>query len=71
MSTFYAAKARLRGKNVESLNDIRTRLHKDISYDYGNGRVHIKKGVLVTVPVYALHHLEEYYPDHETFDPER
>ena len=30
MSTFYAAKARLRGKNVESLNDIRTRLHKDI-----------------------------------------
>nr|CAH0100563.1 unnamed protein product [Daphnia galeata] len=44
---------------------------KDISYDYGNGRVYIKKGVLVTVPVYALHHLEEYYPDHETFDPER
>ena len=33
MSTFYAAKARLRGKNLESLNDIRTRLHKDISYD--------------------------------------
>ncbi|XP_046632822.1 cytochrome P450 3A2-like [Daphnia pulicaria] len=44
---------------------------KDISYDHGGGRIHIKKGVLVTVPIYAVHHSEEYYPDPETFDPER
>jgi|688.fasta_scaffold1932322_1 cytochrome P450 family 3 subfamily A len=43
---------------------------KDISYDYGNGRIHIKKGMIVTVPAYALHHME-YYPEPETFDPER
>ncbi|XP_057367195.1 cytochrome P450 3A2-like isoform X1 [Daphnia carinata] len=42
---------------------------KDYSYD--NGRIHIKKGHIVTVPAYALHHMEEYYPDPEKFDPER
>ena len=25
----------------------------------------------MTVPAYALHHMEEYYPDPEKFDPER
>lgn len=42
---------------------------KDYSYD--NGRIKIKKGQLVTVPAFALHHMEEYYPDSEKFDPER
>ncbi len=42
---------------------------KDIFYD--NRGIHIKKGVIVTVPAYALHHMEEYYPDPENFDPER
>ena len=42
---------------------------KDYSYD--NGRIKIKKGQLVTVPAFALHHMEEYYPDPEKFDPER
>ncbi|XP_032791001.2 cytochrome P450 3A14 [Daphnia magna] len=42
---------------------------KDYSYD--NGRIQMKKGQLVTVPAYALHRMEEYYPDPEKFDPER
>ncbi|KAI9562843.1 hypothetical protein GHT06_010298 [Daphnia sinensis] len=42
---------------------------KDYSYD--NGRIHFKKGQLVTVPAYALHRMEEYYPDPEKFDPDR
>ncbi|KAK4025607.1 hypothetical protein OUZ56_014666 [Daphnia magna] len=42
---------------------------KDYSYD--NGRIKIKKGQIVTVPAYALHHMEEYYPDPEKFDPQR
>ena len=42
---------------------------KDYSYD--NGRIKIKEGQMVTVPAFALHHMEEYYPDPEKFDPER
>ncbi|XP_046449638.1 cytochrome P450 3A14-like [Daphnia pulex] len=42
---------------------------KDYSYD--NGRIKIKKDQIITVPTYALHHSEEYYPDPEKFDPER
>lgn len=33
--------------------------------------VHIKKGTMVTVPTYALHYDEEYYPDPFTFNPDR
>lgn len=40
-------------------------------YSYENGRIQMKKGQLVTVPAYALHRMEEYYPDPEKFDPER
>ncbi|XP_046636806.1 cytochrome P450 3A2-like [Daphnia pulicaria] len=42
---------------------------KDYSYD--NGRIKIKKGQMVTIPAFALHRMEEYYPDPEKFDPER
>ncbi|EFX88290.1 hypothetical protein DAPPUDRAFT_311602 [Daphnia pulex] len=42
---------------------------KDYSYD--NGRIQIKEGQMVTIPAFALHHMEEYYPDPEKFDPER
>ncbi|XP_046449634.1 cytochrome P450 3A14-like [Daphnia pulex] len=42
---------------------------KDYSYD--NGRIKIKKGQVITIPTYVLHHSEEYYPDPEKFDPER
>nr|QST15044.1 CYP360A4 protein [Diaphanosoma celebensis] len=41
--------------------------NKDVTY---NGIV-IKKGVLVSVPVYAVHYSEEYYTDAEKFDPDR
>lgn len=41
--------------------------NKDVSY---NG-IHIKKGMLVSVPVFPLHYSEEYYSDPETFNPDR
>jgi len=31
----------------------------------------LEKGQLVNIPVYAIHHDEQYYPDPEKFDPER
>ena len=31
----------------------------------------IEPGVMVVVPVYALHHDPRYYPDPHRFDPER
>ena len=33
--------------------------------------VHIKKGTVVTVPVFSLHYDEEYYPKPEAFNPDR
>lgn len=41
--------------------------NKDISY---NG-IHIKKGMMVTVSTFVLHHSEEYYSNPETFNPDR
>ena len=35
------------------------------------GSIRFKKGVLVTVPTYALHRSKEYYSDPERFDPDR
>ena len=31
----------------------------------------MKKGFTISIPTYALHHMEEYYPDPEKFDPDR
>lgn len=31
----------------------------------------IPKGSTIFVGVWAIHHDEEYYPDHDTFDPDR
>lgn len=31
----------------------------------------IEKGTLVLIPVYAIHHDSEYYPDPNTFNPDR
>ncbi len=33
--------------------------------------ISIRKGTLVTVPTYALHYDEEYYPEPHVFNPER
>nr|CAH0107507.1 unnamed protein product [Daphnia galeata] len=41
--------------------------NKEVTY---NG-IHIRKGMVVTVPTFALHYDEEYYPDPYRFNPER
>ena len=48
------------------------RLERMCTRDVTYGRISIKRGVLVTVPTFALHRLEEFYgPDAEKFDPDR
>ncbi|CAG2166010.1 unnamed protein product [Oppiella nova] len=37
----------------------------------GNTGVKIKKGVVVEIPLYAIHHDPDYYPDPFTFNPDR
>ena len=41
--------------------------NKDFTYK----GIHVKKGIQVVVPVYALHYDEDYYEDPFTFNPER
>ena len=31
----------------------------------------VEKGMSILIPIYAVHHSEQFYPDPETFDPER
>lgn len=49
------------------LNRIDRQCCKDITY----GNFTIKKGMNVQIPVYTLHHSEEYFPNPEVFDPDR
>jgi cytochrome P450 family 3 subfamily A len=44
---------------------------EDITLDYDGKKIHMKKGDGVILPIYALQHMQEYYPDPETFKPER
>ncbi|KAJ8955213.1 hypothetical protein NQ317_001066 [Molorchus minor] len=37
----------------------------------GEKPVHLKKGDSLSIPIYAIHHDPEHYPDPERFDPER
>lgn len=37
----------------------------------GNGTVILPKGTGIYIPVFALHHDQQYYPDPDKFDPER
>lgn len=45
---------------------------KDYVYDDGEGKkIRIEKGVSVVIPIYGLHHDEQYFPNPDRFDPER
>ncbi len=49
------------------------RLEREAMTDYklGNTGITLLKGQLVEIPVFAIHHSEEYYPNPERFFPER
>ncbi|KAG1648962.1 Cytochrome P450 9e2 [Nymphon striatum] len=47
------------------------RLERKCTENYQLGSIFLKKGTLVGVPTYSIHHDAEYWPDPETFDPER
>ncbi|XP_077563290.1 cytochrome P450 3A24-like isoform X2 [Haemaphysalis longicornis] len=50
-----------------------TRIDRSPREDYilGNTGVKVRKGDLIAVPIYAMHHDPEYFPDPLTFKPER
>ncbi|XP_054713597.1 cytochrome P450 3A21-like [Uloborus diversus] len=43
----------------------------DEDYDLGYKGIKIPKGMLVSIPVFAIHNDPKYYPDPEKFDPDR
>ena len=47
------------------------RFDRTCKEDYEVFGLKIPKGVTVSVPVYAIHHDPEYYPEPEKFIPER
>lgn len=40
-------------------------------YKVPDSDIVIKKGISVVIPVYAIHHDPEYYPDPDRYDPDR
>ena len=49
------------------------RLERDCNADckLGDSGIHVRKGQLVEVLVYAMHHNEDYFPNPEKYDPDR
>ena len=47
------------------------RIERECNKEVIYNNVTINKGMVVTVPTFALHYNEEYYPDPEKFDPQR
>nr|QST15048.1 CYP360A8 protein [Diaphanosoma celebensis] len=47
------------------------RLERECSKDFTFKGIHVKKGMMVTIPTYAVHYSEEYYPNPLKFDPDR
>ena len=49
------------------------RLERSVSENYNllNTGIKLSKGDLIEIPVYAIHHCEEFYPSPEQFKPER
>uniref|UniRef100_A0A1S4L1H1 Cytochrome P450, putative n=1 Tax=Ixodes scapularis TaxID=6945 RepID=A0A1S4L1H1_IXOSC len=49
------------------------RLERTASNDYvlGDTGIKVPKGCVIAVPVYAMHHEPDYFPDPATFDPSR
>ena len=52
---------------------IRTDRHcsEDITLDYNGKKIEMKKGDAFILPIYAIHYMEEYYPEPEAFKPSR
>lgn len=45
---------------------------KDFELEYDDGKkIHFEAGRNFYLPIYGLHHDEKYFPNPETFDPER
>ena len=44
---------------------------KGFTFDCHLGSVHMPHKSLLIVPIYAIHHMEEYWPEPEKFDPQR
>lgn len=55
------------------INTITTRMCvKDYLCEYGDGEKFLfEKGLEFWIPIYGIHHDPQYYPDPETFDPDR
>jgi len=55
------------------MHTISIRLGRMAAEDYklGDTGIVVEKGQTVEIPVYAVHHCEELYPNHSLFDPDR